>query len=76
MWTLLRKRISGLMTEKLTVATSWPQLQNAKGTDSTKGFIDSKKLQASLMILKQLSSPPLNVQCSEQPWGILTLTKG
>lgn len=50
------------MTEKLTVTTSWPQLQNAKGTDSTKGFIDSKKLQASLMILKQLSSPPLNVQ--------------
>ena len=50
------------MTEKLTVTTSWTQLQNGKGTDSTKGFIDSKKLQASLMILKQLPSPPLNVQ--------------
>lgn len=35
------------MTEKLTVTTSWTQLQSGKGTDSTKDFIDSKKLQAS-----------------------------
>lgn len=59
---LMRKRIPVLMIEKLTVTTSWPQLQTGKGTDLTKGFISSKKLQASLMILKQLSSPPLNVQ--------------
>lgn len=50
------------MIEKLTVTTRWPQLQTGKGTALTKGFIGSTKLQASLMILKQLASPPLNVQ--------------
>lgn len=58
----MRKRIPVLMIEKLTVTTRWPQLQTGKGTALTKGFIGSTKLQASLMILKQLSSPPLNVQ--------------
>lgn len=64
----MRKKNFRLDTEKLTVTTSWTQLQNGKGTDSTKGFIDSKKLL--LMISKQLPSPLLNVQWIT--WGILT----